>query len=221
MTVTAIALTRAAGLAAAASGLLFGFVQFIHPVETVAAVGTTAWAVVHHLTLLMAVLGLAGMTGVYLRQVRQAGVTGLVGYLAFSGFYLVTIAYTFVEAFVLPELAADAPRIVDEILAIPLGGDTGGLGAVAALGTVSFALYLGGGVLLGIALFRARVLARWASLLLAVAPVLTLAGSFVPHSVIRLAAVPMGVALIGLGVSLWHNAGRTVAAVPTDAVLAR
>lgn len=218
MTVTVTGLTRAAGLATAASGLLFGLVQFIHPDETVAAVTTTGWAVTHYLTLLMAVLGLAGITGVYLSQARRVGVVGLVGWLAFSGFYLVTTAYTFVEAFVLPELAGPAPRIVDEMLAIPGGGDTGGLGAIAAFGTVSFALYLVGGVLLGIALFRGRAVARWAALLLAVAPVLTLAGPLVPHALLRLAALPMAVALVGVGISLWQRRPETAPLVDAPAV---
>ncbi|MGD9991553.1 hypothetical protein [Pseudonocardia sp.] len=218
MTVTVTGLTRTAGIATAASGLLFGLVQFIHPVETVAAVTTTGWAVTHYLTLLMAVLGLAGIAGVYLSQVRRVGVVGLVGWLAFSGFFLVTVAYTFVEAFVLPELAGSAPRVVDELLAIPGGGDTGGLGAIAAFGTVSFALYLVGGVLLGIALVRARVLARWASALLAVGPVLTLAAPLVPHSLLRLAALPVAVALLGLGVSLWQRRPETAPLVDAPAV---
>ncbi|ODU05291.1 MAG: hypothetical protein ABS81_07965 [Pseudonocardia sp. SCN 72-86] len=218
MTVTSTGLTRAAGIATAASGLLFGFVQFIHPAETVAAVTTTGWAVTHYLTLVMAVLGLVGITGVYLSHVRRVGVVGLLGWLAFSGFYLLTTAYTFVEAFVLPELAGPAPRLVDEILAIPGGGDTGDLGAIAAAGPTSFALYLVGGVLLGIALFRARVLARWASALLAVGPVLTLAAPLVPHSMLRLAALPVAVALLGLGVSLWQRRPETAPLVDVPAV---
>ncbi|MBN9113030.1 MAG: hypothetical protein J0I34_30125 [Pseudonocardia sp.] len=218
VTVTVTGLTRAAGLAAAASGLLFGFVQFIHPAETVAAVTTTGWAVTHYLTLLMAVLGLAGTAGLYLSQARRVGVAGLVGWLAFSGFYLVTTAYTFVEAFVLPELAGTAPGVAAEILAIPGGGDTGDLGAVAMVGPASFALYLVGGVLLGITLFRARVLARWASALLAVGPVLTLAAPLVPHSLLRLAALPVAVALIGLGVSLWQGRPETTPVVDAPAV---
>jgi hypothetical protein len=62
-----------------------------------------------------------------------------------------------------------------------------------------------GGLLFGIALFRARVLARWASLLLAYGTTSALALSVLPESFSRPFAVPTGVALIGLGVSLWRK----------------
>ncbi|WP_204331245.1 hypothetical protein [Geodermatophilus sabuli] len=204
MTVTTARLSGAAGLAAAASGLLYGLVQFIHPAETVSAVSTTGWAVMHHLTLAMAVLGLVGVTGIYLRQVREAGLLGLVGFVLFGSFYLLTVAFTFVEALVLPELAGEAPQLVDDLLGIFSGEGTGGLGAVTAVGPLGFGLYLLGGLALGVALFRARVLARWAAALLAAGTVVTLAVPLVPHSLARLAALPVAVAMTGLGVSLWR-----------------
>jgi hypothetical protein len=216
MSVTTTGLSRTAGLCAAASGLLYVLVQVIHPAETVAAVESTAWAVTHALTLAMAVLGVVGVTGIYLHQVREAGVLGLAGYVLFAAFYLVAVAFTFVEVFVLPELTDDAPHLVEDFLGIFSGGDTGSLGAVTAIGAVGFACYLLGGSALGIALFRARVLARWAGALLAAGAVLTLAVPLVPHSLARLAAVPVGVAMAGLGLSLWHGR-RHAAAVPAGA----
>jgi hypothetical protein len=205
MSVTTTGLSRTAGLCAAASGLLYVLVQFVHPAETVAAVAGTAWAVTGVLTLVMAVLGAVGVTGIYLRQVREAGVLGLVGYVLFTAFYLVAVAFTFVEVFVLPELTRDAPHLVEDLLGIFSGGDTGSLGAVTAVGTVAFALYLLGGSALGIAIFRAQVLARWAGALLAAGAALTLAVPLVPHSLARLAAVPVGVAMARLGLSLWRR----------------
>ena len=68
--------------------------------------------------------------------------------------------------------------------------------------------YSVGGLLFGIALFRAGVLARWASLLLAYGTVSALALSVLPESFSRPFAVPTGVALIGLGVSLWREERR-------------
>ena len=55
MTITPAKLTRAAGLSALLAGLLYIFVQFIHPHEDLTQVVTTAWTVTHILTLLMAV----------------------------------------------------------------------------------------------------------------------------------------------------------------------
>ena len=64
------------------------------------------------------------------------------------------------------------------------------------------------GVTAGLALFRAGVLARWAAALLAVGTTSALALSALPESFNRPFAVPVGVALIGLGVSLWRDQRR-------------
>ena len=73
--------------------------------------------------------------------------------------------------------------------------------------------FLAGGLLFGIALFRARVLARWAAALLAAGSVATLAIPLLPQVNYRLFAIPTGIALIGLGYSLWREQ-RTPAALP-------
>ena len=65
-----------------------------------------------------------------------------------------------------------------------------------------------GGLLFGIALFRAGILARWACALLAVGTTSALALSALPESFNRPFAVPVGIALIGLGVSLWRDQRR-------------
>jgi hypothetical protein len=74
-----------------------------------------------------------------------------------------------------------------------------------------------GGLLFGIALFRAGVLSRWASLLLAYGTVAVLALVALPESFSRPFAVPTGVALIGLGVSLWRDQRRQSATVDAPA----
>ncbi len=66
-------------------------------------------------------------------------------------------------------------------------------------------LYLLGGLLFGIATFRARILPRWAAGLLAVGAAVTPAAALLPHPLQRLAAVPMGIALAWLGYALWSE----------------
>jgi len=46
------------------------------------------------------------------------------------------------------------------------------------------------------------VLPRWAAGLLAVTALVTPAAALVPHAIQRLVAIPMGIALIGLGLPL-------------------
>jgi hypothetical protein len=210
MVITHTKLTRAAGVCAVAAGLLFVFVQFIHPTETVANVTTTTWTLTHVLSLTMAVLAVWGITGMYLRQVRETGLLGLIGFVLFSLGFFVVMVLLFVEAAVLPTLADAAPQYVKDVLAIVTGddviGDVGGLAIANVASAVGFLL---GGLLFGIALFRARVLFRWASLLLAIGAVGTLLVAVLPHSLDRLAAFPIGVALAGLGVSLWRSPSST------------
>jgi hypothetical protein len=162
------------------------------------------------LKLLMVALVLVGVTGMYLRQVRQIGVLGLLGYLVFGAGYLLIFATTFVTAYVLPSLADTAPGYVNDVLAAGTGGTaTGDIGLLGTVFSVQGMAYLAGGVVFGVALFRARVLARWAAVLLAVGGLVSAALSFMPDAFYRFLAFPNGIAMIALGYSLWRTA-RTV-----------
>lgn len=207
MTITTTHLTRAAGAAAAVAGLLFIGVQINHPAMETASVTSAEWVVRNMAKVVMAGLALAGITGMYLRQVRRAGVLGLIGYVLFAIGFLTMLTIAFVAATVLPTLAATQPAYVQDVLDAAAGGSAkGDIGLLQPAFLVSAAGYLGGGLLFGIALFRARVLARWAAFLLAAGTTATLALPALPQSFERPFAVPTGVALIGLGVSLWRTA---------------
>ncbi|HWM72771.1 MAG TPA: hypothetical protein VNQ53_03470, partial [Nocardioides sp.] len=132
----------------------------------------------------------------------------------FGAGYLVMLSVAFVSAYVLPALAEGAPTYVSDVLAVASnsGTATGDIGLMATALLISGIAYMGGGLVFGVALFHAGVLARWAALLLAVATVATLAIPLVPQFE-RLFAIPTGVALVGLGYSLWR-AHRTTAARP-------
>jgi len=210
MSITPTTLTRAAGLAAVSAGLLFILIQLIHPHEDVATVTTTAWTVTALLTMAMSVLLLVGLAGIYLRQVTETGVLGLVGVLLFGAGFVLTIAVTFIEVFVLPSLADQSPQYVDDFLATFTGGAVvGDVGSLPVAGVVAAVSYLLGGLLFGVALVRARILARWAALLLAVGAVATLLVPVLPHALDRLLAFPVGLALAGLGHSLWREQRST------------
>ncbi|WP_181038448.1 hypothetical protein [Arthrobacter sp. ZGTC131] len=222
MTITPSKLSGAAGVAAIAAGLLYASIQFVHPAEEVANVAGSTWAIVHYLTVAMGVLGLAGITGMYLKQVKETGLLGLSGFLLLGLFYLTVIANSFVEAFVLPPLAEQAPHIATDILGI-FGGAAadGSLGPLEGIGTFAFAIYFLGGLTFGIAIFRARILARWAGILLAVGSVSTALLPLFPHAVGRFAALPVGIAVAWLGYSLWVRARQTVSPAAGTAVPGR
>lgn len=202
--VSAAALSRMAGLFAILAGILFIVIQLIHPPETLASVHTAAWTAVASLTMAMSVFFLIGMAGIYMKQAEKAGWLGLIGSIVFGLFWLASTAFGFVEAFVLPVLVSEAPEFVEGFLGIfGGGGSEAELGVLPALAPMAGALYLLGGLLLGIATFRAGVLPRSAGVLLAGGAVVTLAAAVIPHPLDRILAVPMGLAFIWLGCVLW------------------
>jgi hypothetical protein len=212
MSITAASLTRAAGVAAAVAGGIFIAVQIKHPPMEAASAETTQWVVRNCAKAVMAALALAGITGMYLRQFRKTGLLGLAGYLVFAAGYLAMFSVEVIAAAVLPGLADSESGYVNDVIVAADGGapdgDIGGMQTVLNLAGIG---YLAGGLLFGIALFRAGILARWAAALLAVGTVGTAALAVLPESFNRPFAVPVGVALIGLGVSLWRNHENTSA----------
>ena len=175
-TITTTRLTRATGICAAVAGAIFIAVQIKHPAMNVSSVTTTDWAVRSIAKVVMASLALAGITGMYLRQVRQTRVLGLVGYLLFGVGYLAILSTEVIAAFVLPALAHSSPGYVNNVVIVAFGGrPTAGIGGMQTLFDVSGLAYMVGGLLFGIALFRARVLARWAAALLALGTAATAA----------------------------------------------
>ena len=211
MAITSTTLTRAAGAAAAVAGAIFIAVQINHPASDTFTTETTQWVVRECAKIVMAVLALAGITGMYLRQYRKAGLLGLVGYLVFATGYLAMLSTEVIAAVVLPSLVDSEPGFVNDVVAAANGGVANGdIGGLQILFGLMGAGIIVGGVVFGIALFRARVLARWAAALLAVSTGALAALAVLPESFNRPLAVPVGVALIALGVSLWRNAGDNV-----------
>jgi hypothetical protein len=206
-------LTRWAGISAMAAGLIFAGIQPVHPLDTLESVTTTHWAIIQTLKAAMGLFGLLGLTGLYVRQAHAAGWLGLAGYLLFSLFFALTLPFAYIEAFVLPLLASEAPAFVIGFLGLFNGQPTTmNLGALPALYALAgFGGYVLGGLLFGIATVRAGVLPRWPAVLLATAAVAPpLLASLVPHPLDRMLAVPMGVALIWLGYALWSERDAAV-----------
>ena len=103
-----------------------------------------------------------GLPGIVSRQAARAGWLGLVGFiLTFIGGFLLTSA-TILNFLILPYLAQVAPKFI--------AGN--GPPALFVYFLVASLLFGVGGVLLGIATMRARVLPQWAGLLIIVGAVL-------------------------------------------------
>ena len=210
MKITSPNLIRWSGLAAMLAGILYIAIQAIHPLDVLSSVTTTRWAFVHSLSIVMDLLGLLGVAGLYARQVEKSGWLGLAGYLLFSLFWALTMAFHFLEAFVEPQLATVAPKFVEGLLGVVTGAPSEiSLGAIPGVYALDgIAGYVLGGLLFGIATFRAGVLPRWAGALLALGAILPpLLSSFVHHPFDRLFAVPVGLALAWLGYALFVERG--------------
>jgi hypothetical protein len=215
MSISSSSLTKAAGAAAAVAGTIFAAVQINHPPADVAHIVTTEMAIRETAKIVFTVLALAGFTGMFLRNRDRFGVLGLLGYLLVSVGFLALFAVQCIVACVLPTVAESDPSYVQDVLDAAVGDSpSGDIGAMQILFNVSGAGYMLGGLVFGIALFRAGILARWASALLAIATVSTAALAALPESFNRPLAVPTGIALIGLGVSLWRSAGQTTVQTP-------
>ena len=220
MTITTTNLTRAAGVAAAVGGLLFIAVQIRHSNLDLALITTAEWKVRQTMKVLFAALSLAGITGMYLRQVTRTGVLGLIGYVVLATGFLLMLSTEVIGVIVVPTIAGTSPGYVSDVLAVavPGGQATGDIGLMGSLAKLMGATYLGGGLLFGIALFRARILARWAAGLLVVGAVAPIAVLLLPQVNFRLFAIPTGVAMVGLGYSLWREQ-RTPVAVPVPSTV--
>ena len=213
MRITPTALTKVAALAAMLAGLIYIVIQFIHPADVVESLTTPMWTIVHVLSFAEAVLVMIGLAGIYLRQVREFRVLGLIAYAMFGFFFILQAAFNFAEAFIAPLIAVDAPQLAVDIVGLfgryPAVND---LGPLAALPQVGAVLYVGGALLFGVSIIRARVLSRGAGILLIVAAVITpVAGALLPHALERMAAIPMGLGIIWLGLSLWMDQRKPTA----------
>ena len=219
MTVTTSSLTRAAGAAAVAAGAIFIGIQIGHPQLNLTSITTTDVLIRESFKVLMCALAVAGISGMYLSQVHRNGVLGLIGYLVFAAGYLLIMCTSFIGVFVLPTIAGTNPGYVKDVLAqfTSRGTVTGDIGALTTVSPVQGYLYLAGGLLFGIALFRAHVLARWAAVLLAISGPVSAALSLMPDALYRLLAFPNGIAMIGLGVSLWLSQRQTPDQTPRTA----
>ncbi len=220
MPITGATLTRLAGLAAVVGGLIYAGIQPIHPADALSSVNTTAWAIITPLKVVMSMLFLVGLTGIYVHQVKESGLLGLIGFVLFSVAWALELAYIFAEAFIIPALATAAPTFIEGFFGIINGHPVATeLGALPGIYGLLGGLYVIGGLLFGIATFRAHILPRPAAGLLAITCLLTPLAALLPHEIQRFAAMPVGIAIAALGYALWseRQARVTSAAVPESA----
>jgi hypothetical protein len=217
-TTTTSRFTAIAGLSAATAGAIFVGVQINHPPADVAHLVTSEMTIRMTAKVLFCALALAGLAGMFVRHRHQFGRLGRVGYSLVSVGFLAMLVQECMIGYYLPTLAHSKPVYVQHVLNGAMAhGASSGIGAWQGLFLIAGMGYALGGLLFGIALFRAGVLARWASVLFAYGTVSALSLAALPVSYSRPFAVPTGVALIGLGVSLWRDQRRQAQTVDAPA----
>ncbi|WP_419873410.1 hypothetical protein [Candidatus Pristimantibacillus sp. PTI5] len=205
--ITTSSLIRWAGLSAMAAGIFYVVVGMFHQSNILSSITTSQWAIVHTLATAMCILFLLGITGLYARQAEKAGWLGLGGFLLYSLNWVLTGNFTFAEVSILPLLGTEAPTLAEGFLGVFTSseGETD-FGVLANLWTLTGALYILGGLLFGIATFRAGILPRWPAVLLIVGSVLgPVVAVLLPLEHQPKVAIPVGVALAWLGYALWSE----------------
>jgi hypothetical protein len=205
--ITSSTLMRLAGLSAMVAGLCFIVIGMFHPLNVPAAVTTATWVNVHIFATALGFFGLFGMAGLYARQVEKSGWLGLAGFLLFSIWMTLVTGMSFVEAFILPRIAAEFPKFIEGwmgmFIGIPSQVD---LGVLPTLWNISGPMYIFGPLLFGITTFRAGVLPRWAGAFLALGALLIPVGAFVPPEYqAKIAMIPVGLAIAWLGYALFSE----------------
>ena len=199
-------LLRLAGISALLAGACYVFVGLLHPPNIASAVTGTRWEAVHVVACAMSFFGLLGMAGLYARQATRASWVGLLGYVLFSLWLTLIMGFSFVEAFILPQVAHANPQFVVAWMGM-FTGPKGNfdLGILPTIWTLTAPLYMLGGLLFGVATFRAGILPRWAGALLALGTVLAPVAALLPNASQPKTAIPVGIALGWLGYALWSE----------------
>lgn len=202
--VTTSILMRLAGFSALLAGLGIVVMGMFHPANEPAYVTTSAWIIVHIFAASLGFFGVTGLAGLYARQVEKAGWLGLIGFLLFSAWMALVGMFSFIEAALLPQLVSEFPPFVEGFLGMLSGKPSPvSLGVLPTMWNISTPMLIIASLLFAIATFRARILPRWAAVLLALGSVMVPVSALVSTEIAaKIIMVPMGVGLAGMGYAL-------------------
>lgn len=201
-------LFRWSGWALTLAGLLVALPTVLHPDigSHPAAILSANWIAIHVPVLISILLSIFGLTGLYLRQQKAAGMLGLLGYLLTVTGSALFVAILTIDTFVLPVLAANPTTALLLDDSGPLFG--GLLGIVFLFSGVIFAL---GVIGLAVATYRAAIFPRPAALILPLGLLLAFSPPL-PHLFGLIGGVGLGVAYLWLGIAL-STSQSTIAAL--------
>ncbi|MDP9329070.1 MAG: hypothetical protein M3P11_00235 [Actinomycetota bacterium] len=164
---------------------------------------TTRWETVHVIACAMSFFGVLGLAGIYARQAVKSGWLGLIGFVMLSFWLVLIMGFSFVEAFILPHPGTVTPVFIEGWMGM-FNGDPSpvSLGVLPTIWTLTGPVYIFGGLLFGIATYRARILPRGAAVLLVLGTVLAPVAKLLSLAAQPKIAIPTGLALAWLGYGL-------------------
>lgn len=199
---TSTKLIRWSGLAAVVGGLLAAILDAVEalafwdlPTREAMSNPTNVFAI--SLFMVVLFLGTIVLVGFYTKQVEETGWLGLIGFLVALAGSMMFFGVYWAATFVFPVLARIAPEFLDLLDA---GANLPGTLMLAYLTTLP--LFWIGWFLFGLASYRAKVLARWGTVLLMVAAI---AGMVMDIIFIPFSSLLFDIALIWLGWSVWRG----------------
>jgi hypothetical protein len=193
---------NASALSLIIGGFIYIAVQFVHPPDTLASVLTLRWILVGALTSIMSFLICLGVFGVFLIHLKNFGSFAKASSIVFLIFWILSMIFSFIEAFVLPLLVTSAPDFTKDMLGLFQNSPaTTSLGVFPSLVTLSGLMYILGGIGYGIGIYKATLFPKSSGMFIALASSLTLGAAVVPHPYDRIFAIPMGLSLIFIGFS--------------------
>jgi hypothetical protein len=204
------------GIALAAAGLLYVPLPFIPSWTRIEDIGTPNWWVAYNLATIHHFFLLFGLFGVFVAQLHEAGRFGVVAFVLASLGNALVGGVGIVQLTILPVFAAN-PDVQPMLICTPFytAATNAAEGFIATacaawsfdvLATwagISWLTLVLGSTLLGIAIALARVLPRWAGLLLALGWLYSGVGFVLP---IPEAVGSLGIAVVGAGYVAcgWH-----------------
>lgn len=196
-------LYKLAGIMLMIGGLFYILIQLIHPTDELSSVETSLYIGVAIMTSIMSLFIFLGILGLYVKQSDHLSVLGHVGAFMFGVFWIISMVFSFIEAFVLPLLVESSTDFVIGMTNLFNNVEvTTNLGVFPNLSVIAGLMYVIGGTLLGIGLYQIKFFSRKRAILLSLASIITLTSGIIPHPYDRGLAFPMGIALIILGDSL-------------------
>ncbi|TSA46620.1 hypothetical protein D4R52_00125 [bacterium] len=193
-------LVKWAGAANIAAGLMTAVFWFIHPnpqLNDLAARTTGRWTFVYGMFVFVLILTLFALVGILAKQLDKAKALGIIGYILGSIGTAIFIGAGTFDGFVSPILAGNP---LTQSLLDAKGPLLTHLSPLFILGGLCFAL---GYILLGISIMRAKVLPKYAGLLLILSgPILGLS-PLMPAVARTYGSLVFGLTNVWIGYAMW------------------